>query len=438
MDGDSSRWVALAVAGAALLGLMILSATEGALATISRARLKELQEKGSGGAGSALALLDNDTLRLSMRSLNRILVAILLGAAALWGLQALAVALLAALLLPTLATALGVRWYHSVAPAMAPLVQVSMFVIAPIQAVLGRVGRSVAGKETVRDDEREIRQDEEERRAIAAVAGERPESIAEEGREMIQSIVSLGHTTARELMVPRPDIFALPDTLTVREALEQVIAEGHSRTPVYNGTIDNIVGILYAKDLLPILRDGASDQLITGVLRPALFVPESRHADGLLNDLQSSRVHLAIIFDEYGGTAGLVTIEDVLEEIVGEIQDEYDAEEATFSRIEEDTAVVSGLLDIDDLNDEMDLKLPTDTNDTVGGLIYSALGRIPIVGDEVWIEPGGVSFQVIAMAERRIARVRVRRLPAMPDTPPADTDVPSPIKGLDQLRAMLF
>ena len=182
---------------------------------------------------------------------------------------------------------------------------------------------------------------------------------------------------------------------------------GHSRIPVYTETIDNVEGVLYAKDLLPYLRQGRTDVPLEKVLREAYFIPETKKASDLLPDLQQRRVHMAVVVDEYGGVAGLLTIEDLLEEIVGEIQDEYDTEEPFVEFISENEYVFDARVDLDDLNRLMDVALPTDDSDTLGGFIYTELGKVPAVGDQVVFDDMG--FTVESVAGRRIKKVRVER-----------------------------
>jgi CBS domain containing-hemolysin-like protein len=208
-------------------------------------------------------------------------------------------------------------------------------------------------------------------------------------------------------MVPRIDVVALDVSTPLLMALDKIMEAGHSRIPVYQETIDNIQGLLYAKDTLPYLREGRSDVPLQKILRQAYFVPETKKASDLLPDLQQRRVHMAIVVDEYGGMAGLVTIEDLLEEIVGEIQDEYDAEEPFVEFIGEDEYVFDARVDLDDLNRLMDVALPTDGSDTLGGFIYSTLGKVPAIGDEVTFED--MKLTVESVSGRRIKKVRVRR-----------------------------
>lgn len=256
---------------------------------------------------------------------------------------------------------------------------------------------------------------DEDLRALAHVAGADNGTIEKEERDMIAGVFQLGNALAREVMVPRPDIVAVDADTPMLEALSTVIRAGHSRIPVYQGNIDNIIGILYAKDLLSYLRDGNTAVSLSKTIRDAYFVPESKAADTLLQELQQLRTHIAIVVDEYGGVAGLVTIEDLLEEIVGEIRDEYDmAEEPLIEVITPFEVICNARIDLDDLNRQFSLSLPTEESDSLGGLIYSRLGRIPEVGDTITVE--GVEATVLDIEGQRITKVKVI-LPS-PDTEP--------------------
>jgi CBS domain containing-hemolysin-like protein len=212
----------------------------------------------------------------------------------------------------------------------------------------------------------------------------------------------------REVMVPRLDVTALPASATVEEALEVISSKGYSRVPVYGSSIDEIVGVLYAKDLLRVCRpEELSRQVRTLTLRPVYVVPESKKTDELLRELRQSHVHFAVVVDEYGGTAGIVTIEDLLEEIVGEIQDEYDREEAKIVEVSQDEAIFDATVSIDDVNDALDLELQGEDVDTIGGLLSERLGKVPALGDRV--EFDGVHLAVESTHGRRIRKVRVRR-----------------------------
>jgi putative hemolysin len=240
-------------------------------------------------------------------------------------------------------------------------------------------------------------------------AGSEGGSIEDEEKEMIYSIFQLGDTLVREVMVPRIDVVALEINTPVDEALNTIVEAGHSRIPVFDESIDHIRGLLYAKDLLAAWRDGTPKRPIKDMLRKAYFVPESKKADDLLADLQQQKIHLAVVVDEYGGTAGLVTLEDLLEEIVGEIRDEYDFnEEEVFQQISENEWLFDAGIDLDDLNHLLETNLPTDESDTLGGYIYSKLGKVPNVGET--IETPRLLLEVTQVEDRRIRKIRLTRL----------------------------
>ena len=226
----------------------------------------------------------------------------------------------------------------------------------------------------------------EELRLIIEQGGEQGILEAEE-EQMIHAVIELGDQRIHEVMVPRIAMVTLPATATLDEAIDTVIQEGHSRIPVYEESIDEIVGILYAKDLLPFLKGAIEERpSVRSILRTPVFVPESMTVDDLLHELQRRKVHLAIVLDEYGGTAGLVTIEDLLEEIVGEIQDEYDEEEPMIVSLGDHEARVDGRAAVDDLEELFDTSLgleDEDEYDTIGGLIYHRIGGVPKPGDRV-------------------------------------------------------
>jgi len=229
-----------------------------------------------------------------------------------------------------------------------------------------------------------------------------------EEEQMISAVMSLSDSKLHEVMVPRIDIVAIDQDATFDEAVTLVLTEGHSRTPLYKESVDHIVGILYAKDLLRIIAAGGPRPRLRDIMRPALFVPESQAVDDLLNELQRRRVHMAIVLDEYGGTAGLVTIEDLLEEIVGEIQDEFDEEEPMKVIVRDGEAILDGRADIDEMGELVDpaLELEDDEEyDTVGGFVYHRIGRVPVVGDTVAVDPFKIT--VIKVTGRRVGKVRV-------------------------------
>lgn len=227
---------------------------------------------------------------------------------------------------------------------------------------------------------------------------------------MIYSIFQLGNTLAREVMIPRIDIEALEEHTTVADATMKVLDTGHSRLPVYSEAIDNILGILHAKDLLTAWQEGRATQVVAELTREALFVPEAKKVDDLLEELQERQIQMAIVVDEYGGTAGVVTLEDIVEEIIGEVRDEYDrAEEHAFLQLAETEFIFSGGIDLDDVNQLTSAELPKGTSETLAGFVYAQLGRVPGQGET--IRAGGLELTVEQVVGRRIRKVRARILP---------------------------
>lgn len=237
-------------------------------------------------------------------------------------------------------------------------------------------------------------------------AGEEEGAIEWEEKEMIDGILEMGKTLVREVMVPRTDIVALDVDTPLLEALDTIVQAGYTRIPVYQSTIDHIAGLLYAKDLLPPLRDGQRERPLVKLLRPVYFVPETKYVDDMLRELQQQRIHMAIVVDEYGGTAGLVTIEDLLEEIVGEIQDEYDAEEPLVQELGPGEYLCDARLSVDDANKMTNLEIPEGDFDTLGGFIYDRLGAIPQVGDQVMV--GDAVITVASIQGLRPGKLHVR------------------------------
>jgi putative hemolysin len=243
--------------------------------------------------------------------------------------------------------------------------------------------------------------------AIAEAAVE-DHAIEKEERELIEAVLELADTVVREIMTPRPDMVTLDASDTLREAADAVIEGGYSRLPVIGDDVDDVVGIVYAKDLLRAERSGSADAAVTTLMRPAVFVPETKRAHEQLQQMQESKFHVAIVVDEYGGTAGLVTLEDIIEEVLGEIVDEHDHEEPMLTQLSAGAIRVHGRMPVDELNDLIDADLPDDDWDTVGGLIFNALGRVPDVGESYEID--GYNLQVEQVEGRRITSVRVGRV----------------------------
>jgi putative hemolysin len=282
-------------------------------------------------------------------------------------------------------------------------------VLAPLVALLTSITRAIT-KPLGASVNPEAQITAQELRLIVERGGEQGILEAEE-EQMINAVIELGDRRIHQVMVPRIAIVALPATASFEEAIDLVVEEGHSRVPVYESSVDEVVGILYAKDLLPFLKsDAVVRPALKALLRAPVFVPESLSIDDLLHEFQRRKVHIAIVLDEYGGTAGLVTIEDLLEEIVGEIQDEYDVEEPLVERLDDDRARIDGRAAIEDLLEIWDLKLALgdeEEYDTVGGLVYHRIGGIPQPGDEVRLD--GLRLTVETTDGRRVAKVLVVR-----------------------------
>jgi len=407
-------------------------AAEIAFVTVRRTRLDELADEGDRRAARALRLLKDPG-----RFLAVIQVAITF-------LGALASAVAAVSIVELLATPLsGVSWIGERAGALALLVvtllvsivsivlgelipkgfalanpdrialaasgPISLFakIVSPLVALLVLLTKAISKPFGI-DPTRTPELSAAEIRLIVEQGSQQGVLEAEE-EQMISAVMSLSDSKLHEVMVPRIDIVAIDQEATFDEAVEVVLKEGHSRTPLYRESVDHIVGILYAKDLLRLIAAGGPRPRLRDIMRPALFVPESQSVDDLLHELQRRKVHMAVVLDEYGGTAGLVTIEDLLEEIVGEIQDEFDEEEPMKVEIGPGEVILDGRADIDELTELVDpaLELEDDEEyDTLGGFVYHRIGRVPVVGDAVVIEPFVIT--VIKVSGRRVGKVRVR------------------------------
>jgi len=253
---------------------------------------------------------------------------------------------------------------------------------------------------------------EQELRASAEVASE--EGAIEEGeKELIHSIFEFGDTIVREVMVPRPDVVAVEDTATLRDVQALVLEHGYSRIPVFHEDLDDVVGVVFAKDVLKALYQGDDDMPLADVCRPARFVPESKKVADLLREMQQEKFHQAIVTDEYGSVTGIVSLEDLLEELVGEITDEYDTEVPDMVEVGDGVYRVSGKTSIDDVNELLDSQLPDEEWDTVGGFVLELFGKIPEPGEET--EYQDLRFKAEEVQGRRVATVLITREPASAD-----------------------
>lgn len=388
----------------------LTTAVETAFAAVNRGQVRELSATGRTHAATAERLLGMATrlpatflaFQISSDGLAIVATALLalrLGGAA-WLAGAMVVAVLVLLTTHSLARGWALGRSLALTLAAAPFVRLLMWVLAPVTAFMERISAGPTPNGATGDS---VFGEEAGLRFLLDASG--PEAVIEEGeKEMIASIFAFSDKLVREVMVPRIDVAAVPVDAPMTAALDVILKNGHSRIPVYKGSIDNIVGILYAKDLLHYLRDGRTDVPLDRILRAAYFIPESKKVDELLQELQQRRVHMAVVVDEYGGTAGIVTIEDLLEEIVGEIQDEYDAEQPTVEAISEREYLFDARVTLDDVRKYLGIELPEEGGDTLGGFIYSQLGRVPAVADR--IEYGDAVFEVLSVAGRRIKQVR--------------------------------
>lgn len=415
MESDLVAWIVLA---AALFFIGLAAAAEIALSAVNRSEVRKRSE-----AGDARAAMLNEQLADTARFWLTIMLLKSLGLVAAGlavGYMLLAHFLVAGMLIGIVVTwltlaatqivvrALVLRNPDAVAFALAPFLRPVMQVLSPVTFLLYRAGLRLSGEDEEELDE-SIFLSEDGLRLLMQVNEEESE-IQESEKQMIASILEMDETVAREVMVPRIDMVTLDVNTPLREALDTIIEAGHSRIPVYEGAVDAIVGVLYAKDLLKCFRDQRMDVQIRELLRPPYFIPASKKVTALLREMQQQRVHLAIVIDEYGGVAGLVTIEDILEEIVGDIQDEYDvAEEAYLQPAGENTYIVNSRLDLDTLSDVLGIDLEEEEADTVGGLIYSRLGHVPEQGESLELE--GWRFIVLSVDGRRIHQVRIERIP---------------------------
>ncbi len=286
--------------------------------------------------------------------------------------------------------------------AMAPLARVLDGLLSPLSALLvrlqGTAGVALRAPGAVSEDE--IRR---------WVEVGQPEGGLEAGeRRMIYSIFQFGDTLCREIMVPRIDVLALEVRTPLSQAVNALIESGHSRVPVYDDVIDNVIGVLYAKDLLRWQTNPAEKTSLRKFLRPAYYVPETKKVDELLSEMQAKGVHIAIVVDEFGGMAGLVTLEDIVEEIVGEIHDEYDQkEEVLVQKVSDEEYLFKARVSLDDFNDALGTDLVSDQTDTLGGVLYAAVGRVPVVGDTLQVEDWLLTVEEVR--GRRIGRIRACR-----------------------------
>ena len=408
---------ALGLAGTGLA--LFFALAHQALGACSRSRLEETLERRGRADHLERLFRHQDALLQTTRSLH---LASLVGMVVLfeaWSLGRfgpgptgwLVGAALSAVLALTLGGVVPTAWARCSAEGILastlPLLQAVRAVFAPFRRALGvfeTLVRRLAGV----PDRPETRSEIEEELVSVADVGEREGALEEEQKDMIANVIKFTRTDASQIMTPRTDITSIDADRTVDEAGRLIAESGFSRIPATGGNLDTIVGILYAKDLLsPPADDAAEPRRVGDLMRRPLFVPETKRLDELLRDFQANQVHLAVVLDEYGGTAGLVTIEDVVEEIVGEIVDEYESEPARpIRRLGRRSYQVQARVHIDELNEELDLHLPEDEDyETIGGFVLSRLGYIPEAGES--LEEDGLAVTVLEADPRRILRLRI-------------------------------
>lgn len=402
-----------------LLMIAFVASAEVALASTSRTRIRHLLDSGEPSAKLVDRLISDPARFLSTLMLGKSISYVVAGAMLFrfsllrgWSSPStLAIFFLGWLMLVTvqiMSRAFVLRNPPRAALVLGIYVSILVGLLLPLSSFLRAVGARVRnGSEEATAES--IFLSEDGLRFLLHV-GEGEGVIEEDEKQMIVGIFEFGDTTAREVMVPRLDVTAIGAELSIAECLPVILASGHSRIPVYQDNIDNIVGLLYAKDLLRCFHENRPDTPLAQILRPAYFVPESKKLDDLLKEMQGRQIHLAVIVDEYGGTAGIVTIEDMIEEIVGDIRDEYDSEEPLIQTLNANTHLFDARVSLDEVSDviEADLSELYDNVDTLGGLIYSELGRVPEQGEGLDVEAW--RFTVLGVNSRRIEQVRAERI----------------------------
>jgi CBS domain containing-hemolysin-like protein len=406
-------------AGAALVGILFLlgiltAAMEKAIREISSARLKQLAEDGVPGF-ERLYRAEREKVLQGLKLWNMMLT----GAVGVFassqfyptegdgcGWKALVYPLCLVLLLVICQLAVRQIVVHSaekvalssaraavcLSHLAAPLTWLSLLLASPLRKTL-----HIHTPAPVTEDDIRLMVD----------VGQEHGVLEEEESEMIHSIIEMGDTVAREIMVPRIDMLCIQAKASLGDMLDLAVLHGLSRIPVYEDTIDNIIGIAYIKDILPLLKENRLQDPVRGIIRPALFVPGTKKVDELLGEMRKAKISMAVIVDEYGGTDGLLTTEDIIEEIVGDIEDEHDREGPPVREQEDGSYLVDARMNIEDLNEQLDLSLPADEYDSIGGLVYGFLGRVPARGDEV--TAAGALIRAEKVVRQRISLVRIIR-----------------------------
>jgi CBS domain containing-hemolysin-like protein len=423
---EGGDWLILAVVVALLITSAVFALAETAFVRMNRIRALTLEEEGRKGAKRLLALMEKPETALNLVLLFLLITQ--LTAATLVGvlvegrfggygvLVGTVVEVVAFFVLAEVAPkTYAVQHTETAALRVAPL----LWVITHFPP-LRLLSRILIGLANVILPGRGLKEgpytSEEEIRTLADVAAQE-QVIEREERRLIHSIFEFGDTVVREVMVPRTDMVAVEDDSTVDAALEKAIKAGFSRLPVFRENHDDILGLVYLKDIVRQVRENGSGCPLRDLVRPAVFVPEQKRVAELLRQMQTEKFHMAIVVDEYGGTAGLVTLEDLLEEIVGEIVDEYDVEEPRVEQLPDGSLLVAGRTPIDEVNEILEVELPATEWDTVGGLMFNLLGHVPIEGEDVTFSD--LRFKAERVQGRRISTVRIERVEREPAEAPS-------------------
>src|ERR1700730_5809276 len=416
---DAVAWLQLLVLIVALILCAIASAAETAITSISRIKLKNLVESGDPKAVKIDRLLANPNTYLStILVVNSVAVIVASSMATVLALRfsptfgeliatiliSLVVLIFCEITPKTAAVQNPLRW----ARALVDIVSGVAWLLRPIVIALSAITNSLVQLMGGQIKHRGPFVTEEELRLLVTV-GEEEGVLEEDETEMIHSIFEFADTTVREVMVPRIDMVTLESNATVNEAVDIALEGGFSRIPVFEESIDNIVGVLYTKDMLKQLRDGHENVPIRTLVRQAYFVPETKKLDDLLREIRQRRIHMVIVIDEYGSVAGLVTIEDLVEEIVGDIRDEYDREENLYEKINSYQYVVDAKISIDEFNELMETELENEDYDTLGGFLFAQMDKIPVPGDTITFK--NLTLTVMDTRGRRITKVRVELQP---------------------------
>jgi CBS domain containing-hemolysin-like protein len=405
----------------------LIACVDSALARVSKARAEEFVREDRHGAKALATIMDDRPrytnllllLRLACELTATVLVAVVARArfGSYWTVPLVTILVMIVVCYAIIGVGprtLGRQHFNRVALAGAGSVRLLGRLFNPLAALLTLLGNAITPGRGMRDgpfaSEVELRElvDLAEQRGV----------VEHDERQMIQSVFELGNTIAREVMVPRTEVVWIEHGKTIRQGLALALRSGFSRIPVSGENLDDVVGVVYLKDMARRGQDPerARTTIVDDVMRAVTYVPESKSVDELLREMQAARSHIAIVIDEYGGTAGIVTIEDILEEIVGEITDEYDVERAPVERIDDDHARVTARLAVEDLGELFGVELPDrDDVETVGGLLAEALGRVPIPGAKAVVHGLELTAEDVGGRRNRIDTVLVRRMPAVDD-----------------------